>query len=236
VVLPTDPVLRFTPAAWAKLLFFCRYGPTEIGGFGITSGEDLLLVQEFQSVHQIVSPVSVAFDDTSVADYFEDQVDKQRRPEQFARIWCHTHPGNSATPSLLDEQTFARVFGSCDWAVMFILARGGNTYARLRFNRGPGGSMVIPVQVDYSASFEAADHPGWELEYLEHVHPEPEILWDTPAEPAIADSLLQSSDLLERLADGNQDLHHLLAGFSDADEMGGLDPREPFWQDLEALP
>jgi hypothetical protein len=30
---------------------------------------------------------------------------------------------------------------------MFVLARGGKSYARLRFNVGPGGNIVIPVEV-----------------------------------------------------------------------------------------
>ena len=29
------PILRFSPTAWAKLLFLRDYGPTEVGGFGI---------------------------------------------------------------------------------------------------------------------------------------------------------------------------------------------------------
>ena len=34
------PTLRFTPDAWAKLLFFCHYGDTEIGGFGVSAADD----------------------------------------------------------------------------------------------------------------------------------------------------------------------------------------------------
>ena len=59
-------------------------------------------------------------------------------PERFARIWVHTHPGKSPHPSITDEETFQRCFGNSDWAVMFILARGGQSYARLRLNAGPG--------------------------------------------------------------------------------------------------
>lgn len=33
-------------------------------------------------------------------------------------------------------ETFARVFGSCDWAVMFILGRTAKTFARLKFHVG----------------------------------------------------------------------------------------------------
>lgn len=114
--------------------------------------------------------MTVAFDDESVADFFEDQVAAGRSPEQFGRIWIHTHPGNSPSPSSVDEETFARVFGGCDWAVMFILARGGKTYARLRFNTGPGGDTEIPVEVDFRQSFTGSDHPAWEDEYLDRVH------------------------------------------------------------------
>ena len=38
------PSLRFTPTAWAKLLFLRDYGDTEVGGFGIAASDDLLLV------------------------------------------------------------------------------------------------------------------------------------------------------------------------------------------------
>ena len=71
------------------------------------------------------------------ADKHDEQVDQGRNPERFARLWIHTHPANCAEPSPVDEETFARVFGSCTWAVMAILAKGGQTYARLRFGVGP---------------------------------------------------------------------------------------------------
>jgi proteasome lid subunit RPN8/RPN11 len=166
------PVLRFTPTAWAKLQYFCHRGDTEIGGFAITAADDLLLVEDFVTVCQSVSGATVAFDDTAVAEFFEAQVDAGRRPEQFARIWAHSHPGKSPTPSSVDEETFDRVFGACDWAIMFILARNGATYARLRFNVGPGGAVAIPVEVDYSMPFSAADHAAWEAEYQANIFPE----------------------------------------------------------------
>ena len=36
------PSLRFTPTAWAKLLFLRDYGETEVGAFGIAAIDDLL--------------------------------------------------------------------------------------------------------------------------------------------------------------------------------------------------
>ncbi len=165
------PTLRLSPYAWAKLLFLRDAGPTEIGGFGLSAAGNPLLVEDIRLVTQRCDWASVEFDDSAVADYFDEQVDRGRAPEEFGRIWVHTHPGASAEPSSTDEETFARVFGKCDWAVMAILAQEGAPYARLRFGVGPGGSLEIPVEVDYGAEFPAADRGAWEAEYETHVLP-----------------------------------------------------------------
>ncbi len=162
-------MLRFSPTAWAKLLYFRDRGQTEIGGFGISETDDLLFVNDFLTVKQEVTMASVSFDDNAVADFFEDQVDEGRKPEQFARIWLHSHPGDSPQPSATDEETFRRVFGKCQWAVMFIVAKGGKNYARLRFSVGPGGQIVIPVEVDYSRPFGPSDQDTWAAEYKANI-------------------------------------------------------------------
>ena len=190
-----EPVLRFTPHAWAKLHFFCHHGRTEIGGFGITDAGHLLCVEDFTTVRQETTEVSVAFDDTAVADFFDRQVDRGRKPEQFARIWLHTHPGDSPLPSSVDEETFARVFVGCEWAVMFILACGGKTYARLRFNVGPGGASQIPVVVDYSLPFGPSDHQAWNGEYQQHIQ----------VKPVSKPVLIEDIDARSRFADLSDD-------------------------------
>jgi proteasome lid subunit RPN8/RPN11 len=159
------PKLRFSPTAWAKLLFLRDCGTTEVGGFGVTNAKDLLYVEDFVLIRQACSPVTVAFDDDSVAEFFDYQIDAGRRPDQCGRIWIHTHPGTSAEPSRVDEETFARVFGPSDWAVMAILACGGRTYARLQYHVGPGGSLRIPVDVDYTRPFTGTDWAAWKLDY-----------------------------------------------------------------------
>ena len=169
--LPRNPVLRFSPTAWAKLSWFCLHGETEIGGFGISDPADPLRIIEFATVRQQTDWASISFDDDAVADFFDGQVDLGRKPEQFARIWIHCHPGDSPTPSGTDEETFARVFGHCNWALMFIRARTGKTYARLRFNIGPGGQVLIPTEVDYLLPFHGADHAAWEAEYQANIQP-----------------------------------------------------------------
>jgi hypothetical protein len=135
------------------------------------------LANDLRLVRQECDWASVRFDDAAVADYFDEQVEAGRRPEQFGRIWIHTHPGNSPTPSGTDEATFERVFGGCDWAVMLILACGGQSYARLKFKAGPGLAIVASVDVDLDSEYPATDRAAWEQEYQACVTraPEPSI-------------------------------------------------------------
>jgi hypothetical protein len=164
--------LRLTPYAWAKLLRLRDLGETEVGGFGISAKDDLLLVEDVQLVGQACTAMSVQFHDTSVADYFDRQVDQGLAPERFARLWIHTHPGDCPLPSSTDEATFARCFGLSDWSVMFILARDGSTYARLRFRSGPGGQIELPVEIDFEHPFPASAWEAWDAEYKQAVHAE----------------------------------------------------------------
>ncbi|WP_246112997.1 Mov34/MPN/PAD-1 family protein [Allorhodopirellula solitaria] len=165
----SNRVLRFSPFALAKLVYLRDIGPTEIGGFGISNADDLLLIEDIQLVRQTCSVTSVEFDDASVADFFDSQVDAGRQPEQFARVWVHTHPGASPSPSQTDEETFSRCFGGVDWCVMHILAEEGNTYTRARFNVGPGTDRRLRCRTVLDCEFPATDHEKWFEEYCENV-------------------------------------------------------------------
>jgi hypothetical protein len=177
-------------------LFLRDAGDTDIGGFGVAASDDLLFVEDMHLVRQTCTWITAEFDDQSVADFFDTQVDEGRRPEEFARLFVHTHPGNSAQPSGTDEATFARVFGCTDWAVMFILARGGQCYARLRYNTGPGAEIELPVEVDYGCEFDGSDFLLWHEEYLAHVRvPPPPPLKESQSERP---TLVATSDQLDR--------------------------------------
>lgn len=135
-----------------------------------------------RTVRQETSSVTVEFDDAAVADFFDEMVDAGRAPESFARVWIHTHPGASAAPSAVDERTFDRVFGRCAWAVMFILARGGETYCRLRALTPGSRPMLqerqVPVRVDFSElgrGVGGVDLEQWVAEYAANVHPIQEL-------------------------------------------------------------
>lgn len=214
------PVLRFTPQAWAKLQFLRDLGDTEIGGFGITDGPDDLLVIDFELVRQECTPTHVKFDDDAVADFFEDQVELGRVPAQFARVWIHTHPGSSPNPSITDEETFATAFGAADWAVMFILAKGGQTYARLRLNVGPGAQVELPCKIAWDYEFDCADHEAWLDEYREcvRVYTPPKFVssrknYDTQ----ILDEKKRWDDKLNRLKLSSQERRAYADAFRDLD-------------------
>jgi len=159
------PSLRFSPYAWAKLVYLRDRGETEIGGFGLSAEDDPLFVVDLLVPKQRTTVTTVKFDDASVADLLEDCVDRGIPPARVGRIWIHTHPGRCALPSFVDEATFRRVFGRTEWSVMAIVARGGARYARLAFHVGPGGSLELPVRVDYRRPFAGADVAAWEREY-----------------------------------------------------------------------
>jgi hypothetical protein len=181
---PEKPTLVFSPLAWLKLMLLMHAGDTEVGCFGVSRDDDPLYVEDLSVPTQYASMVTVRFDDESVADHFDRMADRGIVPARCGRVWVHTHPGDSATPSGTDEETFQRAFGDADWSVMAIAARGGRTYARLSFSAGPGGSVRLPVSVDWGQwprvleDHESGAAPlgptfeRWMDEYGQSVHPE----------------------------------------------------------------
>ncbi|HQR44307.1 MAG TPA: hypothetical protein PLX97_16540 [Gemmatales bacterium] len=144
-----------------------------MAGLGLSAEHDPLYLQDILVINQKATVSTVAFDDEAIADLFDTMTDQQIPPNRFSRIWLHSHPGASARPSSVDELTFRRVFGGCDWSVMAIISRTANTYARIQFSAGPGGSWEIPVVVDWQAwpSVSSLDShlAQWRQEYEQHV-------------------------------------------------------------------
>jgi hypothetical protein len=50
----------------------------------------------------------------AVAELLDELVDRGLAPQRFARLWIHTHPGESPLSSGTDEETLARTFETCD--------------------------------------------------------------------------------------------------------------------------
>src|SRR4051812_23815805 len=115
-------------------------------------------------LRQRCTSVTMAVDNQSVADYFDELVDLGRTPEQFARIWIHTHASGRLTSSECHgEATVDRCFAEAKWAVMLVVAHGGQTFARLRVKAGPGpgGELILPVKIDFHESFLGSDRLAW---------------------------------------------------------------------------
>lgn len=183
---PQEPQLslRFSPLAWLKLKFFLHIGNTEIGGFGVTKKDDALYIEDFVTVKQLCSSVSVEFDGEDMSRWTDEMLDNGYDFQNFFRIWIHTHPGFSPNPSNIDENTFVKTFGKYDWSLMFIMAHhdgqfSDETYARMRI-----GNQTIKEQEELCVLVDWARWPAicmdmnmsihqlmedWENEYRDNI-------------------------------------------------------------------
>lgn len=171
----TDPLaLTFTPRAWVKIVYMRDRGKSEVSGFGISHPDDPFLITDFRLVPQVNTSMFTEFLDNALANYLEDMViDEKIPPARCIRVWIHTHPSMSPTPSSHDEETFKRVNASSTWGVMCIIA-DDKEYARLRVNNAEGmsGQKELSVHMDLRTPFEgvtAEDYEAWEQEYCNSV-------------------------------------------------------------------
>lgn len=163
--------LRITPFAFAKMAYFMKKSKNECGSFAITGDpKQPFLITDFVFIKQKVTSVTVEFDDNAVAKFMEEMDDLGLEPYQYMRIWQHCHPGNSPNPSSVDEATFSKVFGKCDYAIMLILARDFSMYARLCVNtKLVSLSENMDIMIDYNIPFQGTEHEQWDKEYSENI-------------------------------------------------------------------
>ena len=87
----------------------------------ITKPDDPLFVTDFCFLPQECSSVNTDFDTEAQNNWVEDQMESGLSPESFSRVWTHTHPGQSASPSGTDWETFQEAMANMPWGVMLIL-------------------------------------------------------------------------------------------------------------------
>lgn len=208
-------VLKFSPYSWAKLLYLRDIGPTEIGGYGITETDDPLLVTDFHLIKQVATSVSIDFDTKDSIDFVERMTDKGIAPWQYG-VFIHTHPGNSSSPSVADEENFQKNFSMSHMAVFFILARGGSSYTRLRYNVGSGTEVVIKSEIDYSVPFNASDFDAWKKEYDEKVTVRKYASIINPAKKVSLDEVLEEHNGNISFFDEDSQSYILYDGMTDA--------------------
>jgi hypothetical protein len=103
---------------------------------------------------------------------------------------------------------------------MFILARGGACYARLRYNVGPGIDVQLPVEVEYGQPFGATDWEVWQEEYEANVH--------QPPEPDPSPKRQSSRNLLQEDGFGDPGWHDAWDEYADFNMSGGRREYERF--------
>jgi len=162
---------RFTPYAWAKMIYLRDKLDTEVSAFGVTALEDDGLIEDVVLFEQEVSAGSVDVEADAVNDMMAELDEQGIDPYRCTRVWIHTHPAGIGTPSGVDERTFKEeVFTGPDWAVMMIFPKDGEVYARLKINRGgPVGEYEYQPTVDWSAPFQASDAEQWDAEIAKFV-------------------------------------------------------------------
>lgn len=243
--------LRFTRYAWGKLVYVNELSTTEISGFCIASAKDLLLVEDIAFLQQVNTGASTLLNDEAVADHFDDQVDAGRKPNQFARIWLHTHPGAHfgkntqrirkivgnddfliPSPSGVDEATISRVFGDCDWAVMFIYGGGATGYARLVLKKPVDGQIVMPVEMQRKGKDPTKkDFKKWKQEFEKNIT---EKKWNLPVVNVrvITNHYLQLVDLLDTDIDVDEFAQFIESFSETAGDFCQLnEPMRQWWMD-----
>ena len=166
-------LLQFAPYAWAKFLHWQNQSKNECFAFGIAQDiKEPLRLTDLRLIPQIVSSHSVEIDGPDIAEYYDTMLDQGLIHKQFARIFLHTHPGRSNSPSVTDQATFDSAFGECDWAIMFILANNGTAHCEISFNVGPHAAVELDWGIDWQPPFEGAtnvDYLSWTKDYQDNV-------------------------------------------------------------------
>lgn len=165
-----------SPTAYLKVQFACHHLDREVGGYGFAPDPKRpLYITDFKVLPQISTKYHTSLDRNGIADYFEEMGEAGHQLSQFGRIWIHTHPVMAAKPSHEDEMTFAEQFDGVDWAVMAIISKTGDTYARLKINTGPGAEIVIPWRIDwaevsqFNETRQTPNYEEWALELARRV-------------------------------------------------------------------
>jgi hypothetical protein len=165
--------LLFSPRAFAKIEFMRKRGKVEVSGFGISSEDDPLYVADFKLVEQNSMPAFTEFIDNALAGYVEDMCMAGIPPARSFRVWIHTHPGMSSSPSTHDERTFERTSEMADWGVMCIVG-DKDVSAQLVVNAGGlSAERKLKVEIDFNGVFEgvtAEDYEEWDAEYCRCVN------------------------------------------------------------------
>ena len=146
-----DPRLMWSPLAWLKINRLMRQNNTEVGALAVTQRNNPLYILDLLIPTQQVSGARVEFDDDSIGDINLQMAQRGYTVEQYMRIWIHTHPGTSTTPSSVDEDTFRNRWAQMPYAMMVIVGYRGTCYCRLSVRAPFPYVRELPSEIDWDA-------------------------------------------------------------------------------------
>ncbi len=153
--------LNFTPFAWMKMVCMIQECDTEVAGFGLLDPEDLCSITDIKIIKQAASCSSVDFDTAALAAWRFEYMGEGHKPEHMERVWIHTHPGFSPSPSSIDYGTFDDACELNDWMCMVIVDNHYKTYGQICYQSGPKIELRLNVGVDWTAINYNIDLPAW---------------------------------------------------------------------------
>ena len=151
-----DVQVTLSPDVYQQMVYLANAHGTECGGFGISlDPENPFHISKIFMPKQEVGSASIEFDENDIDLYLRTMAeDEGLEFDQFFRLWVHTQPGASVTPSatdyeclysllghirsketlvnaLLDEDCTLDLEPPLPWMIMLIIAEKGQMSAQL---------------------------------------------------------------------------------------------------------
>lgn len=172
----------FHQEPWLKLCALSQEGYNELAGFGISAADDPLEIEDFVLVKHFATAATFEFCPDAMGKHMEDMAARGISPDRCLKIYIHTHPHESPTPSQTDWNEFEDFSENSDFTVMFIMARGGACHCTLRLrmleDHHPCGWRS--VWVDKLLEPRIRNWPGFKSVYTKLGHVPASVLAQLP--------------------------------------------------------
>jgi len=170
---PDSPAFHLSPYVEAKVKYFRSKTSQELSGFCISSPDNPLCAIDFRLIPQRGTGGSTDSIKGELNGFLERCSTEGITPSQCMRIWTHTHPGDpnpsgGSSISDGDEKTFQTCFTPMDYMIMLISGTS-SWYCRLSVRKPVKIDVKLPVSIDWTLPFPAANHEDWDREFTANV-------------------------------------------------------------------
>jgi proteasome lid subunit RPN8/RPN11 len=129
----------------------------EVSLYGITESNSLV-IKDFWIPYQFGTAVTTEFDEEKKVEEVDKLIQKGLDPNNFLKIWVHTHPKMSPNPSGTDIQTFKTKFNNLNWSIRLIL--GQNKQMTVKYQQ----NSPIPLELDLKTEIDFSNFKGFGIE------------------------------------------------------------------------